>query len=133
MFSKRWSTFSLLSLVSAAALAAFCAGRHFIPAASPAKAPEALSVKPAPGSDKLARFAAHSIVFEAGRVLLPSQAPWLEEYIREITGFPGAKHDDQVDSTSQALENLNKQAKSDAFWNGLSSYLASRYRRYDDY
>jgi len=89
--------------------------------------------KPAPGSDKLARFAAHSIVFEAGRVLLPSQAPWLEEYIREITGFPGAKHDDQVDSTSQALENLNKQAKSDAFWNGLSSYLASRYRRYDDY
>jgi phage terminase large subunit-like protein len=34
---------------------------------------------------------------------LPREAPWLAEYINEITGFPGTKHDDQVDSTTQAL------------------------------
>lgn len=52
------------------------------------------------------RLAAQSIKFEKGVVHLPSQAPWLEEYIRELTGFPGTKYDDQVDSTSQALELL---------------------------
>jgi phage terminase large subunit-like protein len=39
-------------------------------------------------------------------VYLPNKASWLDEYVREITGFPGSKYDDQVDSTSQALEFL---------------------------
>jgi len=59
--------------------------------------------KPQPGSDKLMRFAAQSIKFEEGRIHLPRHSPWLDEYVLEITGFPGGKHDDQVDSTSQAL------------------------------
>ena len=83
-------------------------------------------------ADKLMRLAKQSIKFENGRVFLPSQAPWLEEYIREITGFPGAKHDDRVDSTSQALKNLKEKAKSVAFFERLS-YLASLFRRHDDY
>ena len=61
---------------------------------------------PDQGSDKLMRLDAQSIKFESGRVYLPSQASWLDEYVREITGFPGSKYDDQVDSTSQALEFL---------------------------
>jgi predicted phage terminase large subunit-like protein len=61
---------------------------------------------PNQGTDKLTRLAAQSIKFESGRVFLPKQAPWLDEYVREITGFPGSKYDDQVDSTSQALEFL---------------------------
>ena len=81
---------------------------------------------PAPGSDKQARFAAHSIKFENGRVFLPDQAPWLDDYIREITGFPGSKHDDQVDSTSQALESLEPYAHSVAVFNGLES-LSNRH------
>lgn len=63
--------------------------------------------QPAPGSDKYLRIAAQSIKFESGRVILPTEAPWLEEYVREIAGFPGGKHDDQVDSTAQALEVLS--------------------------
>jgi predicted phage terminase large subunit-like protein len=63
--------------------------------------------KPAPGSDKFSRMGVQSIKFERGRVYLPTEAPWLDDYIREITGFPGSKHDDQVDSTSQALEVLS--------------------------
>ena len=34
---------------------------------------------------------------------LHSLAPWLLEYLAEMTSFPRAKHSDQVDSTSQAL------------------------------
>ena len=44
-----------------------------------------------------------SAVFEAGRVLLPEDAPWAAEYRRELLGFPGGRHDDQVDSTTQVL------------------------------
>ncbi len=77
--------------------------------------------KPAPGSDKYMRFAAQSIKFENGKVHLPKQAPWLDEYIREITGFPGSKHDDQVDSTSQALDILSNHADGIAAWVRLGS------------
>ncbi|MGA2908979.1 MAG: phage terminase large subunit [Terracidiphilus sp.] len=83
--------------------------------------------KPAPGSDKQVRFAAHSIKFENGRVFLPNQALWLDEYIREITGFPGSKHDDQVDSTSQALESLEPYARSLAVFEGLERLCSRRY------
>jgi phage terminase large subunit-like protein len=44
------------------------------------------------------------IKFENRRGYLPTQALWLEEYIREITGLPGSKYDDQVDSNRQALK-----------------------------
>ena len=43
-------------------------------------------------------------MFETGKVLLPRDAPWLAIYSRELLGFPNTKHDDQVDSTSQALD-----------------------------
>jgi predicted phage terminase large subunit-like protein len=61
---------------------------------------------PPPGSDKTLRLYAQTAEFENGRVLLPRSAPWLDEYIRELTTFPGSKYDDQVDSTTQALEHL---------------------------
>jgi predicted phage terminase large subunit-like protein len=64
--------------------------------------------KPSPGSDKVMRLHACSDRFENGRVFLPENAPWLNEYILELIGFPGTKHDDQVDSTSQALDYLRE-------------------------
>jgi predicted phage terminase large subunit-like protein len=75
--------------------------------------------KPEPGRDKVMRFGAETIKFENGRVYLPKSAPWLDEYIREIIGFPGTKYDDQVDSTSQALEFLGDKAHSYAVWERL--------------
>jgi predicted phage terminase large subunit-like protein len=44
--------------------------------------------------------------FESGRVLLPRSAPWLEAHVRELTTFRGSKYDDQVDSTTQSLDDL---------------------------
>jgi predicted phage terminase large subunit-like protein len=61
---------------------------------------------PPSNTDKIMRLFAQSHHFEAGKVLLPSAAPWLNEYIKELISFPGSKHDDQVDSTTQALQHM---------------------------
>ena len=65
-------------------------------------------VDPPPGTDKIMRLHAHTTAFESGRVLLPQAAPWLDDYVAEIVGFPGSRHDDQVDSTTQALSHLDR-------------------------
>jgi predicted phage terminase large subunit-like protein len=56
-----------------------------------------------PAGDKVMRLHAQTAVIENGFVSLPKEAPWLAEYLHELTTFPKAKHDDQVDATSQAL------------------------------
>ncbi len=56
-----------------------------------------------PACDKIMRFHGQTAAFENGLVLLPTEAPWLADYVHELTTFPGSKHDDQVDSTTQAL------------------------------
>jgi predicted phage terminase large subunit-like protein len=56
----------------------------------------------APESDKQMRLYAQSGTIKSF-VYLPTEAPWLEDYLHELTNFPNAKHDDQADSTSQAL------------------------------
>jgi predicted phage terminase large subunit-like protein len=59
---------------------------------------------PPAGTEKLMRLHAQTALFENGNVLLPRQKHWLQDYINEITGFPGTKFDHQVDSTTQALD-----------------------------
>jgi hypothetical protein len=54
------------------------------------------------------RLHACSDRFEKGRVLLPTNAPWLDEYVMELVGFSGTKYDDQVDSTTQALDYMRE-------------------------
>ena len=56
-----------------------------------------------PRGDKGLRLASVTPIIEEGRVYLPASAPWLDAYVHELCGFPGLKHDDQVDSTSQFL------------------------------
>jgi predicted phage terminase large subunit-like protein len=56
-----------------------------------------------PVADKITRMNAASAMFEAGRVYFPERADWMLEYETELTIFPLAPHDDQVDSTSQFL------------------------------
>jgi predicted phage terminase large subunit-like protein len=53
--------------------------------------------------DKVGRLYVHQAKFEAGRVLLPKNAPFLPELLAELLTFPQGKTDDQVDSLSQAL------------------------------
>ncbi|MFN3890736.1 MAG: phage terminase large subunit [Beijerinckiaceae bacterium] len=56
-----------------------------------------------PDRDKLTRLVRVSPVLERGGVVLPESAPWTEAYIQELTSFPNGRFDDQVDSTTQAL------------------------------
>jgi predicted phage terminase large subunit-like protein len=65
---------------------------------------------PPSGTDKVMRFLAQTPLFESGQVLLPRMAPWLDIYLRELTGFPGVRNDDQVDSTTQALDYMKQSA-----------------------
>jgi predicted phage terminase large subunit-like protein len=73
---------------------------------------------PPPASDKILRLHAQTAEFENGHVLLPRSAPWLSDFINELTSFPGSKFDDQVDSTTQALDFL-KSKRSLFAWEGL--------------
>jgi predicted phage terminase large subunit-like protein len=57
-----------------------------------------------PRLEKHVRASAQTACFESGRAILPHEAPWLAEYERELLGFPSAKYDDQVDSTTMFLD-----------------------------
>jgi predicted phage terminase large subunit-like protein len=57
-----------------------------------------------PDGDKVSRAHRSTPFFEAGRVLLPASAPWLDVFRAELLAFPdNASHDDQVDALVQAI------------------------------
>lgn len=63
-----------------------------------------------PEGSKEARMAAISASIEAGNVYIPdpSIAPWINDFIEELSAFPNGRHDDQADCLSQALKRLNR-------------------------
>ena len=56
-----------------------------------------------PDKDKQTRMSIVSAAFEAGEVYFPDQANWLAELEAELFSFPASRHNDQVDSISQAI------------------------------
>lgn len=60
--------------------------------------------------DKESRANSVTGIVEAGRVYLPSRAPWLQEFLNEVCGFPTAPHDDITDAFVHALRSLKPQA-----------------------
>ena len=66
----------------------------------------ALTVQPfkiPAGMSKEARADGITHLVRAGRVYLPHSRPWTADFVQEHVEFPLGAHDDQVDSTSQAL------------------------------
>ena len=61
-----------------------------------------------PTGDKIMRLHAQTAMIENGFVHIPETAPWLAEYLHELTVFPNGKHDDQADSTAQFLDWFKK-------------------------
>ena len=53
--------------------------------------------------NKEMRFFIQLAKFEAGHVFFPRNAPFMPDLLAELLAFPRGKHDDQVDSLSQAL------------------------------
>jgi hypothetical protein len=59
-------------------------------------------------TDKIMRMHAQTAMIENGFVHIPQSAPWLAEYLHEMTVFPNGEHDDQVESTAQFLDWFKK-------------------------
>lgn len=61
-----------------------------------------------PDGSKLARAHAVTSYWEAGNVWIPhpETAPWIKDFVSELTSFPASANDDQVDATTQALRRL---------------------------
>jgi len=78
-----------------------------------------------PKGDKEMRLFNKTTLFENGAVNLPAKASWLAEYVHELTSFPTAKYDDQVDSTTQALEYFGN----DFPGSGLFKYYQMEYEK----
>jgi predicted phage terminase large subunit-like protein len=57
-----------------------------------------------PDADKETRVRRQQGRFEAGRILLPNEAPWLADFERELLGFPYDRYDDQVDALLLVLD-----------------------------
>jgi predicted phage terminase large subunit-like protein len=55
---------------------------------------------------KEARLSAVAGAIESGNVYLPRKAEWLDDFLQEVTTFPGTVNDDQVDAMSLALDRL---------------------------
>lgn len=72
---------------------------------------QAISVQ---GESKSQRVKACGPVLSTGHVFLPniSYQPWVFDWLKEITGFPGARRDDRVDCMSQVIlyHSLNKKS-----------------------
>jgi predicted phage terminase large subunit-like protein len=78
-----------------------------------------------PECDKIMRMHAQTGLIENGFVYLPQTAPWLAEYLHEMTVFPKGKHDDQVDSTAQFLDWFKKPISS----YGIFEYYRREYEK----
>ena len=60
-----------------------------------------------PSDSKIDRFGKAIFRIDAGEVLIPMSAPFLEKFLYEVSAFPNIFDDDQVDSMSQLVANLD--------------------------
>jgi predicted phage terminase large subunit-like protein len=58
--------------------------------------------------NKETRLSRHEGRFEAGRILLPVEAPWLADFENELLAFPSGRYDDQVDALLLCLDWFSK-------------------------
>jgi predicted phage terminase large subunit-like protein len=91
--AKQWSAHQVLIEESGTAIGLLDELRHQVRGLTPIK----------PDKDKQTRMSIASASFEAGQIYFPQRASWLPELEAELFTFPGSRHDDQVDSISQAI------------------------------
>lgn len=75
-----------------------------------------------PEADKETRARAQAATVEARNVFLPKHADWLVDFEREISLFPAATHDDQVDSMVQFLRWAKERANPNKFAQDLLEF-----------
>jgi predicted phage terminase large subunit-like protein len=60
-----------------------------------------------PSESKIERFGRAILRIDAGEVLIPMSASFLEKFLYEVSAFPNISDDDQVDSMTQVVANLD--------------------------
>lgn len=65
------------------------------------------------GRDKVIRASAAAPTVKSGKVFLPKTASWTQDFITEHERFPKSTNDDQVDTTSMAVEYFLRKAASE--------------------
>ena len=83
-----------------------------------------------PTKDKRSRMKGETGKLQAGSLVLPKSAPWLDEYMLEFLAFPGGKHDDQMDALSQFL---TWRTTAEARISFQADFGPSNVTQYDDY
>lgn len=73
-----------------------------------------------PKSSKESRVSAIAPWIESGNVHIPESAPWLSDFKHECAMFPAGRHDDMVDSMTQALMRFDKTKASGLRYNQFS-------------
>ena len=81
-----------------------------------------------PEYNKKTRMAIQAGKFENGQVLFPKEAPWLRDLEEELFAFPSGRHDDQVDSISQALGHKSPSYWTKASLEGYSNLINALYQ-----
>lgn len=77
-------------------------------------------------NDKIARANSVTPICEAGKVFLPEGEPWVIEYIDQMSKFPNAAHDEDVDCTSQALSYMSRGGGSTGLLDALEQMLREK-------
>jgi predicted phage terminase large subunit-like protein len=68
---------------------------------------EGIPVLPIPrDKDKLSRAHDGAPFMESGNVIVPEAAPWLSDFLSELTAFPSGAHDDQIDPMLDAIREV---------------------------
>ncbi len=82
--------------------------------------------------DKIMRLHAQTATIENGFVFLPEAAHWLADYLHELCMFPNGRHDDQVDSTAQALAWTKQRSPNSGFLDFMRDEAATAKREVSD-
>ena len=74
--------------------------------ANPGRMPGLRAINPQTDGGKLERAEASTVYLERGEVWIPAEgasAPWVDEFLTELTNFPNGRFADHVDAFSQAM------------------------------
>jgi predicted phage terminase large subunit-like protein len=90
--------------------------RRWVPGLAPIK----------PTESKEQRALAIEPFISAGNIFIPAKADWVEDFILECRQFPAGRHDDQVDTMSQAVTYMAKNQQQMADVTSAMSYAFGR-------
>ena len=68
--------------------------------------------------DKETRLSRVAAMIENGNVYLPRDTHWKDDFLYEVLAFPSGRHDDQVDSMTQALIWMKDESSKGGFYVG---------------